>query len=74
MVRIRFASEADEVIGFYVLATQSRLRGLPGGVYELAKPGLALLDKNSIGYSLVPPSEDASDESQAIRNPLTVEL
>jgi hypothetical protein len=74
MVRIRFASEADEVNGFYVLATQSRLRGLPDGVYELARPGLALLDENSIRYILVPPSEDASDGSEAIRNPLTVEL
>ncbi len=74
MVRIRFASETDEVNGFYVLATRSRLRGLRNGVYELGKPALALLDENSIRYILVSPSQDASDESQAIRNPLTVEL
>jgi hypothetical protein len=74
MVRIRFATEADEVNGSYLLATHSRLRGLPNGVYEVSKPALALLDKNSIRYILVPASPDAADESQAIRNPLTVEL
>jgi hypothetical protein len=73
MVRIRFASEADEVDGFYVLATHSRLRGLPDGVYELSKPALALLDANSIPYILLPTS-GAAGESEAIRNPLTVEL
>ena len=73
MVRIRFASEADEVDGFYLLATHSRLRGLPNGVYELNKPALALLDENSIRYTLLPTSHDAADESEAVRNPLTVE-
>lgn len=73
MVRIRFASAADEVNGFYLLATHSRLRALPNGVYELSRPALALLDQNSIGYSLLP-SSGPTDESEAIRNPLTVEL
>jgi hypothetical protein len=74
MVQIRFASEVDEVNGFYLLATHSRLRSLPDGVYELNKPALALLDENSVRYELLPPSPRAPDESQAIRNPLTVEL
>ena len=74
MVRIRFASEADEVNGFYLLATHSRLRGLPNSVYELSKPALALLDENSIRYILLPTSQHAADEPEAIRNPLTVEL
>jgi hypothetical protein len=73
MVRLRFASEADEVNGFYVLATHARLRGLPEGVYEVSKPALTLLDENSIRYSLLPASF-AANESEAIRNPLTVEL
>ena len=74
MVRIQFASEADEVNGFYLLATQSRLRGLPDGVYELSQSALALLDGSSVRYTLLPPVRDESDESEAIRNPLTVEL
>jgi len=73
MIKIRFASEADEVNGFYVLATGSRLRTLPNGLYELNKPALALLDANSRRYAVLPPS-GAADESEAIRNPLTVEL
>lgn len=74
MVRIRFASEIDEVNGFYLLATRSRLRGLPDGVYEISKPALTLLDEHSIRYVLIRPPYDAANESQAIRNPLTVEL
>ena len=73
MVRIRFASETDEVNGFYLLATRARLRGLPRGVYEVSKPALALLQENSIRYSLIP-TPDTADESEAIRNPLAVEL
>lgn len=74
MVRIRFASDADEVNGFYVIATHARLRGLPNHVYELSKPALALLDERSIRYVLLPPPQNAADEPQAIRNPLTIEL
>jgi hypothetical protein len=74
MVRIRFATEADEVNGFYLLATYSRLRGSPNGIYELSKPALALLEEHSIRYILILASEYAADESQAIRNPLAVEL
>lgn len=73
MVRIRFASEVDEVNGFYLLATHSRLRGLPSGVYEVNNPALALLDENLIQYTLLP-APHATDESEAIRNPLTVGL
>ena len=74
MVRIRFASETDERNGFYILATHSRVRGLPDGVYELSKAALALLDENSIRYTLIPMSQHTADDSQALRNPLTVEL
>jgi len=74
MVRIRFASEQDEERGFYLLATQARLRGLPNGVYEISKPCLELLDQHSIKYAVIPPSEIVTNDAQAARNPLTVEL
>lgn len=74
MVRIRFASKKDEVEGFYLLATNARLRGLPHGVYEIARPCLALLDQQNIKYLVIPPSEAILDEAEAVRNPLTVEL
>ncbi len=73
MVRIRFTSREDETNGFYILATEASLRGLPGGVYEISDECLALLDRDSIKYSIIPPSEVTSDEAQAVRNPLTVE-
>jgi hypothetical protein len=74
MVRIRFSSEDDEVQGFYLLATHTRLRGLPDGVYEVSRPSLALLDQHNIKYAVVSPSEVDLDDAQAVRNPLTVEL
>jgi hypothetical protein len=63
MVRLRFASEADEVNGFYILATHARVRGLPDGVYELNGPALALLDDHSIRYSLVPTPDGLGGET-----------
>ena len=74
MVRIRFVSEQDEERGFYLLATHARLRGLPNGFYEISKPCLTLLDQHSIKYTVIPPAEIATDDAQAARNPLTVEL
>jgi hypothetical protein len=74
MVRIRFSSEDDEVQGFYLLATNTRLRGLPNGIYEVSRPSLGLLDEHNIKYVVVSPSEANLDEAQAVRNPLTVEL
>ena len=74
MVRIRFSSRQDQVKGFYVLATNARLRGLPNGVYEISKPCLELLDQHSIKYAVIPPSEANLDEAEAVRNSPTVEL
>lgn len=74
MVRIQFISEQDEVQGFYLLATNTRARGHPEGMYEIAQSSLALLDQHSIKYRVIPPSETAPNEVDAIRNPLTLEL
>jgi hypothetical protein len=70
MVRIRFSSEDNEVQVFYLLATNTRLRGLPNGIYEISRPSLGLLNEHNIKYVVISPS----DEAQAVRNPLTVEL
>ena len=74
MVRIRFSSEDHEVKGFYLLATNTRLRGLPNGIYEISRPSLGLLDEHNIKYVVISPSEATLDEAQAVLNPLTVEL
>lgn len=74
MVRIRFASDQDEERGFYLLATNARVRGLRGGLYEVSKPCLGLLDQHAIKYTVIPPAEIATDDAEAARNPLTVEL
>ena len=74
MVRIRFSSERDEVKGFYLLATNARIRGLRGGVYEVSQPALALLDQNHFSYEVIPPTSRTANDTEALRNPLTVEL
>ena len=74
MVRIRFCTEEDEINGYYLLATQASVRSLRGGLYEVTRPRLALLDQNAIKYEVIPPDEVTFDEAQAVRNPLTVKL
>lgn len=37
MVRIRFRNRDEEARGFHLLATHGTVRGLPGGVYEVAE-------------------------------------
>ncbi len=74
MVRIRFCSEKDEVNGYYILATQASVRSLRGGIFEVSQSRLALLDQNQVKYVVIPPTEAAPDEAQALRNPLTVKL
>ncbi len=74
MVRIRFSSREDEVKGYYLLGTQARVRSLRGGLYEVTEPRLALLDQHAIKYVVIPLTETALDETQAVRNSPTVEL
>lgn len=74
MVRIRFLSEEDETNGFYILATEARVRGLRDRIYEISDSSLTILDKNSVKYAVIPPSEVNVDDAQAVRNSLTVEL
>jgi hypothetical protein len=74
MVRIRFSSHEDEVKGYYLLATQARVRSLQGGLYEVTQPRLALLDQHAIRYVVIPATEAALDETEAVRNSPTVEL
>lgn len=74
MVRIRFSTEEDEINGYYLLATQASVRSLHGGIYEVTRPRLALLDQNSIKYEVISPAEAAFDKAQAVRDPLTLKL
>ena len=74
VVRIRFASEQDELKGYYLLATEASVRSLRGGLYEITQPRLGLPDQHSIKYVVIPPAEVNPDEAEAIRNSLTVKL
>ena len=68
MVRIRFASREDELDGYYLLATEARVRSLRGGLYEVTRLSLAFLDQQSIKYVVIPPAEATPDEAKATRN------
>ena len=74
MVKIRFSSRGDAVKGYYLLATQARVRSLRGGLYEITRPRLALLDQHAVKYVVISPAEAALDEAQAVRNSPTIEL
>jgi hypothetical protein len=74
MVRIRFSSHEDEVRGYYLLATQAKVRSLRGGLYEITKPCLTLLDQHAIKYVVIPPTEATLDETEAVRNSPAAEL
>jgi len=74
MMRIRFNSRDDEKKGYYLLATEASVRSLRGGFYEVTQPRLALLDQHNIKYKIIALEETAVEETQADRNPLTVEL
>jgi hypothetical protein len=68
MLRIRFASEEDELDGYYLLATEARVKGFRGGLYEVTQQCLALLDQHSVKYVVISPFEISSDEAEAIEN------
>jgi hypothetical protein len=74
MVLVKFASEFDEAKGFYLLATEAHLRGLPSGLYEVPDYALIMFQKHGIGYKQLNPSEFALDEAQTIRDTPAVEL
>jgi hypothetical protein len=74
MVRIKFKSKEDRINGFYELAIKGRGRSLPNNVFEIADQFLKILDDAKIAYKIITKEEIAIDETEAIRNSLTVEL
>jgi hypothetical protein len=47
---IKFNNRADQIRGFYELATKAQVTSLPGGVYAVPWKALALLDEENISY------------------------
>ena len=47
---IKFNNRADQIRGFYALATKAQVTSLPGGVYAVPWKALALLDAENISY------------------------
>lgn len=73
MMRIQFATDQDRIQGFYLLATHTVVRSLPGRVFEIAEGDLKWLDEHGIHYTIIP-VPDRRGTDQTVRTPLTAEL
>lgn len=74
MVRIKFKTKQDQINGFYELATKGRGRGLPNGIFEIADHYLKILDEAGIGFEIIQIADGKTDEAEALRNSLAVEV
>jgi len=66
MVLIKFKTEKDKIEGFYILATEGVVRGLPGNIFEINDNMLTLLEDKNINYTVI--QEDIFNEADKIRN------
>src|SRR5437870_4002482 len=66
---IKFNNRADQIRGFYELATKAQVTSLPGGVYAVPWKALALLDEETISYRRATDAEVPLKHG-AIRAPL----
>jgi len=66
MVLIKFKTEKDKIEGFYILATEGVVRGLPGNIFEINDNMLTLLEDKNINYTVI--QEDIFDEADKIRD------
>ena len=73
MIRIQFPTDRERIQGNYLLATKSVVRRLRGGIFEVSKAALKLLDDHQISYQVLPIPEPSGSD-QEVRNPLTVDL
>ena len=74
MVRIKFKTKQDQINGFYELATKGRVRSLPDGIFEIADHHLKILEVGGITYEIVQAEEGRENETEALRNSLTVDV
>ena len=69
MVRIKFADAAKEAEGFLALARSVRVICFADDTYEIAKPGLKILDRLGIAYQII--AEEGFDRAcHALRSSL----
>lgn len=66
MVLIKFKTDKDKIEGFYILATEGVVRGLPGNTFEINDNMLKLLDDKNINYTVI--QEDIFNEADKIRD------
>jgi hypothetical protein len=73
MVRIKFTDAAQEAKGFVALAKRVRVMCFPDQTYEIAKPGLKILDELGIAYHVL--TEEGFDRAcHALRNSLAAKV
>ncbi len=67
-VHIRFLSEPDRVRGFYELATKTGISSFRGGVFQVPREALKILQDLQIGYREATDAEVKEAHDQ-VRNP-----
>lgn len=72
MVVIKFKNRKEEIKGYYLLALNGVVRGLPGGLFEVNDNMLQYLDKEDIVYEII--KKDTLSEAEKIRNTPSIAL
>ena len=66
MVLIKFKTDKDKIEGFYILATEGVVRGLPWNIFEINDNMIELLNEKNIKYTVI--QEDIINEADKIRD------
>lgn len=73
MVHIRFLSEPDRVRGFYELALKTGISSFRGGVYQVPREALKILQDQQIAYREAT-AEEVKEAHDQVRNPAAAVL
>ncbi len=68
MIYVKFLNQQARVQGFFEIAKQSRIRSLPGEIYQISVDALKILDDLHIDYRRATDTEVKNAHDQ-VRNP-----
>jgi len=72
MVVLKFKNRNEKIKGYYLLALNGVVRGLPDGLFEVNNNMLQYLDKEGIDYEVM--KKDTLSEAEKIRNTPSIAL
>lgn len=72
MVVLKFKNRKEKIKGYYLLALNGVVRGLPDGLFEVNNNMLQYLDKEGVDYEVM--KKDTLSEAEKIRNTPSITL